>query len=279
MAMAGCELIDADYNAIEARGTAWLAGAERMLGIFRRGEDPYRDMAARIYGQPADSFSKTGRERQLGKIAVLDLGYQMGADRFARTCVKQDVLVSVEEAEKIKQIYRETNHEIVQLWRTLNAAAVQAVQDPETCVTVANGRIGFLKEDECLYLRLPSGRSLIYANPRYELAETKFGLRWSLTFDGINSATHQWERQQLYGGKLTENAVQAICRDLLAAALLRVEAAGYPIVLHVHDEIVAEVPEGTGDVGDFERLMAEAPDWADGFPIKAEGWRGKRFGK
>jgi DNA polymerase len=120
---------------------------------------------------------------------------------------------------------------------------------------------------------------LIYANPRYEQVETPFGRSWGLTFDGISSSTHRWERQQLYGGKLTENAVQAICRDLLGAALLRLETAGYPVVLHVHDEIIAEVPEGTGDVEEFERLMAEGPEWANGFPIRAEGWRAKRFGK
>jgi DNA polymerase len=279
MAVSGCELIGADYNAIEARGTAWLAGAERVLGVFQRGEDPYRDMAAQIYGRPAESFSKTSRERQLGKIAVLGLGYQMGADRFKRSCEKEGVAISSDEAEKIKSIYRHTNPEIVQLWRALETAAIQAVQDPERWVDVANGRIGFLKEHDRLYLRLPSGRFLIYANPRYEQADTAFGPRWGLTFDGVSSTTHRWERQHLYGGKLTENAVQAICRDLLAAALLRLDAAGYPIVLHVHDEIVAEVPEGTCDLGEFERLMAEVPEWADGFPVKAEGWRAKRFGK
>jgi DNA polymerase len=279
MAAPGCELIAADYNAIEARGTAWLAGAGRMLSIFRRGDDPYRDMAAQIYGRPADSFSKTSRERQLGKIAVLGLGYQMGADKFKRTCEKDGVAISSDEAEKIKSIYRQTNSEIVQLWQTLEAAAIRAVQDPGRWVDVANERLGFLKEDGRLYLLLPSGRCLIYANPRYEPVETPFGPRWGLTFDGVSSTTHRWERQHLYGGKLTENAVQAICRDLLAAALLRLDSAGYPIVLHVHDEIVAEVPEGSGDLGGFELLMEEGPDWADWFPIKAEGWRNKRFGK
>jgi DNA polymerase len=275
----GCDLISADYNAIEARGTAWLAGAERMLNIFRRGDDPYLDMAARIYGRPADTFNKISRERQLGKIAVLGLGYQMGAERFGHTCAAQGVVITAKEAETIKRIYRETNPEIVQLWRTLEAAAIRALQDPQRWVNVANGRIGFLKVESRLYLRLPSGRCLIYANPRYEQVETQFGPRWGLTFDGISSSTQRWEGQQLYGGKLTENAVQAICRDLLGATLLRLETAGYPVVLHVHDEIIAEVPEGTGDVEEFERLMAEGPEWAVGFPIKAEGWRAKRFGK
>ena len=279
VAAPGCDLISADYNAIEARGTAWLAGSRRMLDIFRRGDDPYRDMAARIYGRPAESFSKTSRERQLGKIAVLGLGYQMGAERFQQTCAQQGVEITANEAESIKRIYREANPEIVQVWRTLESAAIRAAQDPGHWVNVASGRLGFLKRGKRLYLRLPSGRCLIYANPKCELVESPFGRRPGLTFDGVSSSTHRWERQTLYGGKLTENAVQAICRDLLAAALLRLEAAGYPVVLHVHDEIVAEVPEGQGDLDEFERLMAETPEWAKGFPVKAEGRRAKRFGK
>lgn len=279
MAAPSFDLLCADYNAIEARGTAWLAEADRMLGIFRRGDDPYCDMAARIYGRPADSFGRTSRERQLGKIAVLGLGYQMGAQRFQRTCARQGVMILAEEAENIKGIYRQSNPEIVRLWDRMNKAAVRAVTDPSRWICVANGRIGFLKEDSSLYLRLPSGRLLTYANPRYEMVEKPFGTGWGLTFEGVNNITRRWERQTLYGGKLTENAVQAICRDLLAEALLRLEAEGYPVILHVHDEIVAEVPEGAGDLAEFEQLMAQVPVWARGFPVKAEGWRGQRFGK
>jgi len=279
VAAPGCDLIGADYNAIEARGTAWLAGSKRMLEIFRRGEDPYRDMAAHIYGQPAESFTKTSRERQLGKIAVLGLGYQMGAERFRETCAQQGVEITADEAETIKRKYREANPEIVRLWKTLDSAAVRAVQDPGHWVNVANGKLGFLKRDQRLYLRLPSGRCLIYTNPKIELVDGPFGPRPGLTFEGVSSTSHRWERQTLYGGKLTENAVQAICRDLLAAALLRLEAADYPIVLHVHDEIVAEIPEDKGDLEEFEGLMAETPEWANGFPVKAEGRRAKRFGK
>jgi DNA polymerase len=279
MAATEHELIGADYNAIEARGTAWLAGAERMLGIFARGDDPYRDMASQIYGRPADSFSKSSRERQLGKIAVLGLGYQMGSERFRQSCAKEGVVITEHEAEKVKRIYREANREIVQLWNTLEAAAIRALRDPGTWFYVANERIGFVKEDAWLYLRLPSGRCLTYANPKYEQVDTPIGPRWSPTFDGVSSGTYRWERQKLYGGKLTENAVQAICRDLLATAMLHLDEAGYRVVLHIHDEVVAEVPEGAGDVREFERLMCEVPDWAQGFPMKTEGWRATRYRK
>ena len=279
MASLGHDLTAADYNAIEARGLAWLAGADRMLRIFARGEDPYLDMAAQIYQQPTNNFSKTSPERQLGKAAILGLGYQMGAERFKDTCEKQGVPITEEFAETVKRIYRQSNPEIVQLWAELQEAAIRAVQNEGIWVEAANGLLGFIREGAWLYLKLPSGRLLSYANPRYELAETRFGLRWSVTFEGVNSVTHKWERQQAYGGKWCENAVQAICRDLLANAMLNLEAAGYSIVLSVHDEIVAEVPEEFGSTEEFEEIMCRLPDWANGFPIKAEGWRAKRFQK
>jgi DNA polymerase len=273
------DFIAADYNAIESRGVAWLAGADRMLGIFARGEDPYRDMASQIYGRPADGFGKASPERQLGKIAVLGLGYQMGAKRFKDTCEGQGVEITEEFAEKVKRIYRDSNRQIVLLWRELEDAAIRAVQNPGVWVKAANGRLGFMSDAAWLYLRLPSGRLLSYANPRYELTETAFGPRCAVTFEGVNSITRKWEKQQAYGGKWCENAVQAICRDLLANAMLNLEVAGYPIVLSVHDEVVAEVPEAFGSVAEFEQIMCRLPGWAEGFPVKAEGWRAKRFQK
>ena len=279
IAAPGHELISADYNAVEARGVAWLASADRMLGIFARGEDPYLDMAAQIYQRPAGDFSKASPERQLGKAAILGLGYQMGAKRFRDTCEKQGVSISEEFGERVKRIYREANWQIVRLWRELEAAAIKAVQNPEQWVHAANNKLSFVLRGCWLHLKLPSGRLLTYANPRYELVETDFGRRWSATFEGVNTVTQKWERQQAYGGKWCENAVQAICRDLLANAMLNLEAAGYPIVLSVHDEVVAEVLEGFGSTEEFEEIMCCLPDWASGFPMKAEGWRAKRFQK
>jgi DNA polymerase len=281
IAAPGHDLIAADYNAIDARGTAWLAAAIGMLGVFQRNEDPYLYMACQIYNKEQGSLTKKDHptERQLGKTAVLGLGYQMGAERFKKTCGKDGVLITDEQAERVKRIYRESNPEIVRLWRELQEAAIRAVQNPGTLMNAANGRLGFVTDGCRLHLRLPSGRLLTYANPRYELAETRFGQSWTVTFEGVNSITHKWERQQAYGGKWCENAVQAICRDLLANAMLNLEAAGYPIVLSVHDEAVAEVPGEFGTVQEFEQIMCRLPDWANGFPVKAEGWRAKRFQK
>lgn len=273
-AAVGHDLIGGDYNAIEARGAAWLAGARRMLGVFERGEDPYLDMAAQIYGRPANSFSKTSPERQLGKAAVLGLGFQMGAERFQETCEKQGVSITLEEAERVMNVYRTSNPEIVGLWAELQDAAIQAVRQPDHPVDAARGLLRFYRRGTWLYLRLPSGRILSYAHPRLEAAPSP-----RIKFEGVNSINQKWEIQQIYGGRWCENAVQAICRDLLANALLNLEAAGYPIVLSVHDEAIAEVPEGFGDIGEFEKMMCQVPDWANGFPVKAEGWRAKRYQK
>ena len=129
-------------------------------------------------------------------------------------------------------------------------------------------------------MRLPSGRVLWYARPRIALKEMSWGEQKAVVaFDGVDSKTRKWGQQYLYGGLLAENATQATARDLLVNGMFAVESAGYPIVLHVHDELVAEVPEGFGSVEEFERLMCTLPEWGKTIPVKAEGWRGKRYKK
>lgn len=169
IAAPGHDLIAADYNAVEARGTAWLAGADRMLGIFSRGEDPYLDMASQIYQRPPENFGKTSRERQLGKTAILGLGYQMGAKRFMETCEKDGVEITEDEAERVKRIYRDTNPEIPNLWAELEAGAVEAMRHEGRAVWCARRRIAFGKIGKWLVMHLPSGRLLWY--PQAHLRE------------------------------------------------------------------------------------------------------------
>ena len=190
------------------------------------------------------------------------------------------MIISAAEAEHIIATYRAAIPRIVALWHDLERAALRAVAQPGSIVPAAAGRVRFRVRSGFLWLQLPSNRVLAYSRPRLEEREAPWGdLRPVVTFMAVNSYSRKWERQQAYGGRWTENVVQATARDLLAAGMLRLEQAGYPVVLTVHDEVVAEIPETFGSLEEFERLMAELPAWAAGCPVVARGWRGKRFRK
>ena len=289
-----------DYNAIEARGTAWLAGAEDMLGVFQRGEDPYLFQAAKTYKymdlsgvdwsdrkSVADVKTKYDKERKPGKVAVLGLGYQMGWPKYQASCAKERIFVSDEDAQQIVFDYRQGNPEIPALWSEMQDMAIQAVVHPDKPYQAAEGRITFLRHGTWLYMRLPSGRLLYYARPALKKRDLPWideatGVQaqgWGVTYWGMSSITHKWSEQHAYGGKWVENAVQALCRDILACAMIRLERSGYPIVVSVHDEAVSEVPEGFGSVKEYETIMAEPLPWSIGMPIVAEGWCGKRYRK
>jgi DNA polymerase len=276
----GLELIGADYNAIEARTLAWLAREESLLGLFRSGADPYRALAGEIYGRPADEIKDPSSERSLGKMGILGAGYQMGSRRFRDSCADAGLEIDKDLAKRVIETYRESYPRIVGLWRELEGAALQAVGTPGEIVLAAGGRLRFRVKEGFLWLILPSGRPLAYAEPRIEIREAPWGgERPVAAFTGMDTYTHQWCRQQAFGGRWAENVVSGAARDLLAAAMLRLEAAGYPIVLTVHDEIIAEIPAGFGSTSEFEKLMCELPGWATSLPVKAKAWRGRRYAK
>jgi DNA polymerase len=278
----GKELLVADFSAIEARGTFWLAGDEAALEIFRRGLCIYRDMAGAIYGvADPQSIAKDDPRRQLGKAAVLGLGYQMGPSKFITTCANDPYRIEIDAqfAERVVDTYREQHKPVKRLWYALEAAAVEAVRRGPGAPPVQCRNTLWAVRGRFLHCRLPSGRLLSYCDPWIEMEMGAWGEYPKLKFWGVDTYTKQWSPQTTYGGKLTENVVQALCRDLMAEAMLRLEARGYPMVLSVHDEVVAEVPDGWGDLKEFERLMSEVPKWAQGMPIAAEGWRGRRYRK
>lgn len=300
IAAPGHQLYAGDFNAIEARGTAWLARATGMLGVFSRGEDPYLFMASLIYShvdisgvdwkdekQVEAIKKKYGRERQLGKIAVLGLGYQMGWEKFQATCAKERIFITDEEAKDVVFAYRHGNPEIPDLWKELNDGAFNAVQNPGKVITCAFGMIQFLRRGNWLYMRLPSGRLLYYAHPGIKKRalpwideETGYQAQgWGVTFWGMSSVTHHWCEQHAYGGKWTENAVQALCRDLLAGAMLRLEARGYTQIMSIHDEAVSMVPLGFGSVPEYNEILCAGEAWAPGFPLASESWCGPRLRK
>lgn len=281
----GKDFIVADYAAVEARILLWVAGDEEALDIFRRGDCIYCEMASSIYRVPArEIYQKykagdfeAGHMRFMGKSAILGLGYQMGAPKFKLTCESVGgAEVSDALAKKVVETYRQRFNKVKKLWDRLEKAAARAVKKPREIFTV--GLISFKATENYLLCKLPSGRALHYPRPCLKPVETSWGdLKLSLTYrEWVGSA---WQDQSTYGGKLAENICQAISRDLVADAMLAVENAGYPVVLSVHDEIGSEVPEGFGSVEEYCHLMCSASPWAKGLPLKAEGWRGKRFRK
>lgn len=181
-------------------------------------------------------------------------------------------------SEVTKVLWRGKHPRTVEMWRGLEDAAREAVQNPGRIATY--GKISYIVRRGFLWCRLPSGRCLAYGSPRIEDRKTPWGdVKPSVTALGVDSVTKRWTRFAPYGGLLTENAVQAVARDLMAHGMLQAEAAGYPMVMTVHDEGVADVPAGHGTLAEFERLLCALPDWAAGLPVVASGWEGHRYRK
>jgi DNA polymerase len=274
----GRVLYVADYAAIEARVLLWLAGDEAALNIFRGGGDIYLEMAETIYDHPC-SKSEHPAERALGKVAVLGLGYQMGASKFVDTAfLMGGVTIDEEMAQQVVDAYRAKFPLVKAMWYATEEAAIEAV-----CMgkPVVNGYTTWRMAGRFLQCVLPSGRALSYPDPQVKPKMTPWGeMKSQLTFMGTHPLSHKWVRQHSYGGSLVENITQAVARDLMAAALLRCEYSDtYVPVLSVHDELIAEAKVGTGSVREFEELMAALPDWAEGLPVTAEGWTGFRYHK
>lgn len=307
----GHELFAADFANIEGRGLAWLAGEEWKLQAFRdydtgKGPDIYKLSAAKIYH--CDISAVTKDQRQIGKVAELACGYQGGVGAFQMMAKTYLVKVPDALADEIKTGWRSANPKIVSYWYDVDAAAKHALANPGVTVSAgARGReVRFKVKGSFLWCLLPSGRTLCYPYARLDTAYTlklktgalskrskhrldKEGIpeeasvqredancTFYMTVDGMSN---KWVETDTYGGKLVENITQAICRDLLAGAIIRSEEAGYPVVLHVHDEVVAELPIGKGDLKFFEQLCAVTPPWAAGLPVTAAGWKGTRYRK
>jgi len=270
----GKKLLVADYNAIEARVLMWLVGQKDAVAAFSQGRDIYVDMARTIYNDR--SLTKKDKEaRQLGKQAVLGCGYQMGPQRFQGTCAGYGMDISEELAEKAVFSYRDTYKKVPMFWNELGFAAHDAVRCQDRGHA---GPITFLSTGTFLFCRLPSGRCLRYYQPALEDIETKFGMRTQLCYFTQDSQSNNFKKVYTYGGKLCENVVQAIARDIMAYAMLKLESQGFPVVLSIHDEIVCETNPRCS-LEHMLKIMCELPSWASGCPITAEGWEGKRYRK
>jgi DNA polymerase len=277
----GKHLFVADYASIEARVLLWCAQDDAGLEMFRRGTDMYCDMASAIYGRHiAPNPDAQPPERELGKIAILGLGYQMGAPKFHATCASKGIVITEELAQKTVEAYRAKYARVKQLWYDQETAAGEATYDKEgteyECFPVK-----WVKSGRFLYCILPSGRQLAYPDPAIKVITTSWGARKNaLTYMGVNATTRKWHRQSSYGGLLVENIVQAISRDIMAEAMLRCEESRiYSPILSIHDEIVCEANEHLGDVEEFEKLVGQCPDWCAGCPVTAESWAENRYRK
>ena len=275
----GHVLIGADFSTIESRVLAWAAGEAWKVDSYRRYDatrdscdEPYCTTAAKIFRVRDGTFNKESLERNVGKTCDLAFGYMGGLGAWRKF---EPGRFSDEEVEKFKQEWRAADPRIKHLWCDLDRAAWNAVR--ERGHVFRCGLVAFRCDATFLQLRLPSGRKLSYPRPRVIGDERE----QRVVFADNSEARFRDCRngQGAYGGTWTENIVSAIARDMLAEAMLRIEAAGYPIVLHVHDEVACEVPTGFGSTEEFTRLMIRKPAWALELPIAANAWSGPRYVK
>ena len=267
----GCRFVVADFSAIEARVLAWLSGEQWRLDVFTSHGKIYEASASSMFHVPMEEITKGSTLRQKGKLAELGLGFG-GAAGALISMGALDMGLTEEELPPLVAAWRKANPHITQFWWDVDAAAIKAVTEKQKTKV---GKIIFEYKSGILFITLPSGRKLSYVKPR--MAVNRFG-RDGLTYEGI-SENKKWSRIETYGPKLVENIVQGTARDLLAEAMLRVEKKGYPIVMHCHDEIIAEVPEGTGSVDEMCEIMAVQPEWAEGLPLRADGFECRFYKK
>ena len=276
IARKGCRFIVADFSAIEARVLAWLAGEEWRLKVFEEGGDIYCASASQMFHVPVEKHGVNGHLRQKGKISELALGYG-GSIGALQAMGSREMNIPDEELKPLVDGWRKANPRIVQFWRSVGDAAMKAVRER---TTVRAGKVTFCCKDGVLFAKLPSGRTLAYIVPRLETGRFGSAVITYQSYDKTEKAadeeeeapvTRRWQREETYGPKIVENLTQAIARDLLCAAMMNLEAAGYRICMHIHDEAVIEMPIGQGSLEEACRLMAIAPVWAEGLPLRADG--------
>jgi DNA polymerase len=277
------QFIGADYSGIESRILAWVAGETWKIKAFQEFDIAPEGTAADVYQKNyanafkiADALTVSKKPRQVGKVMELAFGYAGGVGAFASMAKNYGVVIDDETAERLKRAWREAHPNVVGFWHGLNSAAIEAVAVPGTDCRCRY--VTFRSEGDYLFAMLPSGRKLAYPFPK--LITGRRGERVVTFKDASNG---RWEDTRngdgAYGGMFCENVVSGIARDLLAGALLRLEAADYKIVLHCHDEAVAEVQIGFGSIEEFGALMTRLPEWAHGLPLTAKAWTGNRYAK
>ena len=259
-----------DFSAIEARVIAWLAGEDWVLEVFRSGRDIYCETASRMFKVPVEKHGQNAELRQKGKISTLALGYGGGVSALEAMGGSRLGLTEKEEKE-IVNLWRNSNPRIVKMWAIIEKAAMTALKTGG-CITVHRG-IVVSKRWGMLLITLPSGRTICY--PRAEVG-TEYNDGWRgnheiIEYEGLNQTTKKWGKVRTYGGKLTENIVQAVARDILGVVILRAKKAGLDIVFHIHDEIVVEATPDQS-LADVEALFSKPIEWCKDLPLKGAGY-------
>lgn len=261
----GRRFIVSDFSAIEARVLSYLADEKWRLEVFRTHGKIYEASAAQMFHVPVESIHKGDPLRQKGKIAELALGYggsvgamvNMGALKMG---------LDEDELQPIVDRWRGSNTAITAFWKMVENAAFDAINGKPS--KIKHG-ISFVKEASILFVGLPSGRRIAYVKP--QIGTNKFD-RPAITYMGMNQTSNKWERLETWGGKLTENIVQAFARDCLAESIIRLEQRGFEVNFHVHDEVILDVPEGVSSAEEVSAIMCEPVAWADGLPLNADGY-------
>lgn len=266
----GHTFLVADYSAIEARVIAYLAGEQWMMDAFSAGKDLYCETASQMFGVPVVKHGVNGDLRAKGKIATLACGYGGGVGALKAFGADKMGLTDPEMQDIVTQ-WRTASPTIPRFWRETEQAVKRALGTPGKSQRVSCCGVVYWRDSDALRCKLPSGRVLSYWGARLDDSG-------SIYFMGQNQTTRKWERTDTWGGKLVENIVQAYARDCLAVALMRLDAAGYKIVFHVHDEIIAEAPDGSR-WEDMAEIMAQPIDWAPGLLLRAEGYDTKFYMK
>ena len=272
IAKPGHTFLVSDYAAIEARVIAYLAGEKWRMDVFAQGGDIYCSSASQMFKVPVVKHGENGHLRQKGKIAELACGYGGGVKALKAFGADKMGLTEDEMLQIVTQ-WRQASPTIPRFWRDTENAARRALENPGRTFTLPCG-VKYLRDADALRCRLPSGRILSYWDARIE----DYNDRASIVFMGQNQTTRKWEKTETWGGKLVENIVQAYARDCLAVALLRLDEAGYRICFHVHDEIIAEAPDGSR-WEDMAEIMGRPIDWAPGLLLRGDGYDTKFYMK
>lgn len=281
IATLGNKLIDADFSSIEARIVSWLAQEEWRLEVFKTHGKIYEASASQMFGVPIDRIKKGNPEydlRQRGKVAELALGYQGSVGALvAMGALKMGI--PEEDLPDIVARWREANQRIVELWYKVENAAISTIQTGKQEIVnnlIFSHEFDLANDLDFMTITLPSGRKLYYVHPALGINQWN---RPSINYLGINQTTKQWTRIETFGGKLVENVVQAIARDCLANAIERLEAAEFPVVFHVHDEVVIDCPKEKVNLDKVIEIITSPIPWAPDLPLNADGWVGDFFRK